>query len=467
MLPDMPEEWAAALQRSATTAQRASSASPTSSVVEEGGRNAFLASRAGYLRRGGFSEAEIHAALDELNRNRCRPPLSDAEVAGIARSCARYEPGVAPAHDVGSSRAEGRLGETSLQFTSMSELLAEPLTDVQWLVEGRLSAGGISLLAGKPKSGKSTLARALALAVARGEPFLGWTTSQGAVAYIALEDKRDEIRAHFEAQGATGDEPLWLFVGTAPGGAVAQLRDYAFRERPRLIVIDTIFRFARVRDTNDYAVMTAALEPVLAIARETGAHVLLVCHAKKGDTRGGDAILGSTALFGTVDTALILSRNEQRRTLCSIQRYGSDLPETVVELDEGGRPVASGTRQEVEEAIVKDEIRAVLSGRDREGLGEEEIFARCSSGKTKTRRTALRSLVATGEVQRTGDGKKGSPFAYTVEPGVPPESDARSLVPSQLGEQGNEKPGLDQTQRDPNGNSRSPDSGAGTEEHLL
>ena len=75
--------------------------------------------------------------------------------------------------------------------------------------------------------------------------------------------------------------------------------------------------------------MTSALDPILRIARESGAHVLLVHHAKKGGLGwGGDAILGSTAILGSVDTALILKRGEKYRTLESIQRYGTDLEET-------------------------------------------------------------------------------------------------------------------------------------------
>jgi RecA-family ATPase len=54
-----------------------------------------------------------------------------------------------------------------------------------------------------------------------------------------------------------------------------------------LIIIDPLFRFVRVEDGNDYATMTAALEPLLVLARETGACVLLVHHLGKGDRNDG------------------------------------------------------------------------------------------------------------------------------------------------------------------------------------
>jgi AAA domain len=49
------------------------------------------------------------------------------------------------------------------------------------------------------------------------------------------------------------------------------------------IIADPLFRFVRVRDGNDYAAVTNALEPLHALARESGAYVLAVHHLGKGD----------------------------------------------------------------------------------------------------------------------------------------------------------------------------------------
>ena len=65
-------------------------------AIAEGRRNATLASLAGTMRRRGFLEPSILAALLSENRLRCRPPLPEAEVAGIARSVARYDPSAPP-----------------------------------------------------------------------------------------------------------------------------------------------------------------------------------------------------------------------------------------------------------------------------------------------------------------------------------------------------------------------------------
>jgi Bifunctional DNA primase/polymerase, N-terminal/Primase C terminal 1 (PriCT-1) len=55
-------------------------------------RNSTLTSMAGTMRRRGFSEAAITSALLVENRDRCKPPLSDREVRGIAHNVSRYKP---------------------------------------------------------------------------------------------------------------------------------------------------------------------------------------------------------------------------------------------------------------------------------------------------------------------------------------------------------------------------------------
>lgn len=61
--------------------------------IPKGMRNTALTSLAGRLRQSGLHEEAICEALKHENAKRCHPPLPDTEVASIARSIARYEPG--------------------------------------------------------------------------------------------------------------------------------------------------------------------------------------------------------------------------------------------------------------------------------------------------------------------------------------------------------------------------------------
>ena len=118
------------------------------------------------------------------------------ELKKLARSVGERSP--VPAHSIVES------GTGGLALTRLSTSTSQPEEEIRWLAEGMLPAGGISALAAKPKTGKSTLARQLAVCVARGEPFLGRETTKSPVIYSSrLREKRSEALAHFRAMGAT------------------------------------------------------------------------------------------------------------------------------------------------------------------------------------------------------------------------------------------------------------------------
>jgi len=318
-------------------------------------------------------------------------------------------------HQRRSFRSEsGPIGPTEgLPFTSLGELLHESVEGPPWLVEGRLPRSGFSILAGKPKAGKSTVARCLALAVSRGEPWLGSPTHRGVVLYLGLEEKRAEVQTHFKAMGATEEDPVHVFVAPSPQDGLERLRTSTAELSPALIIIDPLFRFVRIRDANDYAVVTASLEPLMVLARGTAAHVLAVHHMGKGERTGGDSILGSTALFGAVDTALLLRRSEKYRTLSSIQRYGEDLGEITLSLDPDTRIVTAGVpRSDADAASAADAILEWLQSQAEPV--EERAIQDAVEGRKADLVRALRVLVAECRVIRTGQGRRGSPFLYAV-----------------------------------------------------
>jgi 5S rRNA maturation endonuclease (ribonuclease M5) len=311
-----------------------------------------------------------------------------------------------------------------MQFTRLGDLLNEPDEVVRWLVEDHLPAAGDSILVAKPKVGKSTLARCLALAVARGKDFLGCQTSQGTVFYLALEEKRSEVKRHFQAMGARAEDPIFVFCASAPADGLAQLKAAAQTQNPGLIIVDPLFRFTRVTDGNDYVQVTAALEPLHNLARETGAHVLAVHHSGKGQREGGDAVLGSTALFASVDTLMLMKRNEKYRTVSTIQRYGTDLEEITLEYDSDTRTLSAGVaRAEADQAEAIKAIHKFLATQPEPV--EEATIHESVEGRKSVKVAALRQAV-NKTITRTGKGKKNDPYRYSV---------SCSLVPDICGEQ--------------------------------
>lgn len=65
----------------------------SSKKIPEGGRNGELTRLAGSMRRKGFDDGAIDAALQQHNQKHCSPPLSEREVTSIARSVGKYPAG--------------------------------------------------------------------------------------------------------------------------------------------------------------------------------------------------------------------------------------------------------------------------------------------------------------------------------------------------------------------------------------
>jgi len=96
-----PPEWLTGLLDSlngnggrpeAHKAPKGAQACPGGNPIPAGQRNATLTRLAGTMRRPGMTQAEILAALQQINRDRCRPPLAVDEVEKIAASIADYDP---------------------------------------------------------------------------------------------------------------------------------------------------------------------------------------------------------------------------------------------------------------------------------------------------------------------------------------------------------------------------------------
>lgn len=307
--------------------------------------------------------------------------------------------------------------QPGLRLLRLSDLLSEPLPPPTWLWEGRLRVGGVGLLAGKPKAGKSSFARALSVAVASGTPFCGGATRPGPVIYCALEEHRDDVNRAFRDLVGDSDPPdVRLYFGPIVADLLDRVSVESARLRPALIVFDTLARAVRLTDANDYAKTMNGLNPVLDLARDRNTSVLLVHHSRKGDPEDAqDGVLGSVGFTASVDATFIIRKEKDgRRAVQSIQRTGQDLPPTVLRFDEGTGafdlgPTVSGARSANRQAEILD---AILDDGP-EGLTEADI-CRVVAGDRADIRRDLQALQEAGTIRRAGEGRRGSAYRYLV-----------------------------------------------------
>jgi len=321
---------------------------------------------------------------------------------------------------------DNRVIEKALGFrlTHLTDLMAEPEEHHSYVWDDTLPTGGISIVGAKPKVGKTTLGRTLTLATARGDPCLGRGTHQGTVLLFALEEKRAEIAAQFRRIAPGEELPIYVHTGAAPEHALTELAAALEKYKPvALAIVDPLQKFIRVKDVIDYAEVARAMEPLTNLARTTGTHIMCVHHLGKGGRSGGDDLLGSTAFFGAVDTLLLMRRHGQQRTIESIQRYGVDLPETVLQMDpDTGLITAAGSYTEVQARAASNALLTALADAT---LSEPDIKNKVGGNQTTTA-TMLRALVKAGTVVRIGEGKRNNPYLYRHKDTPPAEPDEQT-----------------------------------------
>lgn len=314
----------------------------------------------------------------------------------------------APFHSTKPKNTDG----CGFSLTALGDLLTKPVEPLDFVVEGMLSVGGVSGVFAKPKVGKSTFARNLCLAVARGEDFLCRKTKQGQCIYLALEEREEDICKDFLAMSANGSESIYIHATSAPAQGITALCSLVRGRRPLLVVIDPLFRLARIRDEKAYAETYAALGPLIDVAREVKTHVMFTHHSGKSQKADSvDSPLGSTAIGGAVSTLVVLKRIGDRRTVETVQRVGANIPETVMEFDPQTLNLSlGGSRFEGEREDCQQEILEFLKCEDIPQT-QEQIRSGVS-GQTRVIRAALTALVKAGKVSKTGEGKRGYPFLY-------------------------------------------------------
>lgn len=222
------------------------------------------------------------------------------------------------------TKRQGELTKNaSFKFKSAKELLNSN-EKVNWVVDNLLTEGGFSVMAGPPKSGKSTLMRQLVLAITRGEEFLGRKAKTGKVIYLALEEQEAVLKDQYKTSGLKDNDNLIIHTGgVQTEDPILDLRSAIVDFEPSLVVIDTLFLLMQIESINDYRQVNEAMAKFRNLARELNTHIITVHHTKKdNEASGANRILGSSAIHGAVDSALILTVEDKRRFITTSQRFG-------------------------------------------------------------------------------------------------------------------------------------------------
>jgi hypothetical protein len=300
-----------------------------------------------------------------------------------------------------------------------------------WLWQGYLLPGAVTLLTSLWKSGKSTLLAVLLSRLKTGGALAGLPVRAGR-AVVLSEEPRDlwwERGRHLALDGhvqwfcqpfrgkPTADQWLDLL------DQVGRMHD---RERVDLLAIDSLANLAPLRNENDSVEMLKALAPLQRLTTR-GLSVLIGHHPRKGPVVPGQAARGSGALSASADILLemqaVCRRNlkDRRRRLRAFSRYAATPPSWVLEWTADGTDyLGLGPSAEPDFARGWPVLQALLENADKP-LTRQALFRSWpESAAAPSKLTLWKWLgrgVKDGRVLQQGSGSRKEPYRYCL-PGM-------------------------------------------------
>lgn len=264
----------------------------------------------------------------------------------------------------------------------------EPI-ERRWIVPNLIGAGEVTLLAGKPTAGKSTLATYLACQVSEGGKFLGLPCDRTGVLYVAPERfavTRRRARAMRAAdaleivgwrrrldfsQASSASE----LIASLP--AASELAGHPIG----VVVIDTVAACSvgmNENDPRDSGLIAAALQEIA----DAGPAVIAVHHM----TKDGRQVRGSSVLLAAADRVLEVQRRAKAHKLIVDEvndgPAGARYTFAIVGVQIGSDPT---TGEPIETGIISDE-------RAEEETAEEEARDATPSGARRLTPIQQRAL---------------------------------------------------------------------------
>lgn len=230
--------------------------------------------------------------------------------------------------------------------------------NAEWILDGYLARGNITLLAGRPKGGKSTLTFGLMSALTAGQKFLGRKIDQCNTIYMT-EESLNTIKEKLNMFSFKHDNSNLFVLQTMETSdmnkALPMVEARLKENNIGLVVVDTLSAWAGLNGSNenDASTVQRFFNPLRLFARTNNVAVLVIHHTRKpnpnatSQARAQDCIRGSGAISAAVDNILSLMDDESgstRRKLLCESRSVNNPGDITLDLDhENGKYVVVGS----------------------------------------------------------------------------------------------------------------------------
>jgi RecA-family ATPase len=235
-----------------------------------------------------------------------------------------------------------------------AQLVGKKIPAREWLVDGMVPHGKVTLLSGDGGLGKSLLMQQLMTAAATGRDWLGLRIRPCKAFGLFCEDDNDELHRRqnticdnmsmslepcFNMQWLSGEgiDPVLMEFGSGDVGKVTplfnELLEYLKWWEAELVIIDTAADTFAGNEISRIQVRNFINRALRVIATELGATVILTSHPSRAGISDGTGLSGSTAWNNSVRSRLYLTRPEDEKNsnvrLLQMKKsnYGSTEPE--------------------------------------------------------------------------------------------------------------------------------------------
>ena len=423
--------------------------------IPEGHRDEIMFKLACKYQAMGMSDSAMLAALQEENRVRCKPPLTDKEIHKKVEQAQKYQKGEVVTLENHSNeltrKSYGKTGRKIEETVTDHDLDMPTLAEFEekekkWLVPGYIPEGCVTLLCADGGIGKTTLWCDTLAALTAGTttifdkaleiPFQ--TGIERTVMYFSKEDPTEEVlKGRLKTAGANeanircfglDDERLSkIWYGSL------LLDKLVEKYKPDIVVFDTLQAFlpdgvemSKRKDMRD------ALNPLNALGAKYGTAFLMIMHTNKSNSSGRQRMADSSDIWDLGRSALMAGRTKDEN-ICYLSHeksnYGKLQKTILFSLSDNGIKFEGTSRRKDRDYMADniaapaptpklDEARDFILENIEDGMevGELERMAKAAGITLGTIQNARAVLKKDNKikVKPTGFGKEKKWRLYTV-----------------------------------------------------
>ena len=294
-------------------------------------------------------------------------------------------------------------------FADLPDITTLQIPSVEYLVPALgIARNTITLWTGPDGDGKTYLAQVMALAVSRGDAFLGMACPRAPVLYVDFENPGYVVQDRMQTLIEDGNAPeglrfwgTWLEIDQQPPRAGSELLLTICKETKPLLIVDP-FRYFHTAEENDSTAMAGVMQYLRACA-VYGCAVVILHHPAKTE---GSTGRGSSAIRGACDLAFLHSLDKESGLITlkvDKNRLGPSRTITVQADFEEGKFELSEAPYVIRRNDELDKVRQVIEANP--GITQNAISKQAGMKKARLVRLLKEGI---GTRWRTENGKFGA-----------------------------------------------------------